>query len=413
MRVVFVAGSAQMGGTERNVLRLSGALRARGLVVEVVLLGAGGPLLEDFRRQQIPVSLLSWTYRARAFPTELRRLTQTLRERRPDLVQSFGYPTIWWGVLAALGGTAAARVIAIQAWDTWKGRMERMLDRAVAPAVHLAIADGEGARRFAAEQQGLPAERTRTLYDGVDPADVTPHAPRADVRSSLGVPAAAPVIGVVARLDDAHKGQSVLLQAAPRVLATRPDAFFVLVGEGSDRASLEAQADRQGIRDRVRFPGTRADLGDVLAALDLLVIPSRRFESLPKILVEGMAASRPIVASRVGDIPELLEDGRTGRLVPPEDPLALAEVILDCLADANAARAMGAAAREAIGRRGLTLPATAEALQGLYEELLRVGPFLPPPGTRVRIWAAALAYLASQAVRSRRRRAGRGPGGAA
>lgn len=404
MRVVFVAGSAAMGGTERNVLRLAGALQARGTSVEVVLLSASGPLLAAFEARGIPIHPLAWSYRVRAFPAELARLQETLGRCRPDLVHSYGYPTIWWGTLAALRAGAAARVIAIQAWDTWKGESEYRLDRATSPAVHLAIADGEGVRQFAVERYGLPAARTRTLYDGADPEDITPRLPRAEARASLGICPADRAIGVVARLDDVHKGQAVLLETAPQVLAARPEAVVVLVGDGSDRAALETKAAGLGITGRVRFAGTRNDLGDVLSALDLLVIPSRRFESVPKILVEGMAAGLPIVATRVGDIPELLEDRRTGRLVPAEDPAALAAALLEILGDADSAAALGGAAREAIARRGLTLEGTAERLVGLYRDLCRERSPDPPRGTQVRmLWAAGL-YLTTQALRTRRRR---------
>ncbi len=404
MRVVFVAGSARMGGTEWNVLRLAGALSARGVAVEVVLLSDDGPLMEAYRARDIPLTAISWSYRVRSFPADLARLTAVLQERRQDVVHSYGYPTIWWGTLAALKARSGSRVIAIQAWDTWKGRTEILLDRAQVPAIHLAIADGEGARRYAVAQQRLPPERTRTVYDGVDPAELAPTRPREATRISLGVSGDGPAIGVVARLDDVHKGQSVLLRAAPRILADAPGATFVLVGDGADRDGLETLAQRTGVAERVQFPGTRTDLGDVLSALDLLVIPSVRFESVPKILLEGMAAGCPIVASRVGDIPELLDDGLNGRLVPPGDPEMLADAIVACLADPAAAAALGARARETVIAKGLTLEATATALQGLYADLLREGPLPPvPPGVRRRMWAVGWLYLAKQAARARRR----------
>lgn len=404
MRVVFVAGSAQMGGTERNVLRLADALLGRGVSVEVVLLSDGGALAEAYRARQIPVTAIPWSYRARAFPAEMGRLTAALEKRQPDVVHGYGYPAIWWGTLAALEVGSAARVIAIQAWDTWKRRAEVLLDRAQAPAVNLAIADGEGARRFAVKQQGLPPERTRTVYDGADVAELAPTRPREATRAALGIAGDAPAIGVVARLDDVHKGQSVLLRAAPRILAAVPAATIVLVGDGADRAALEALAAQTRITGQVRFAETRTDLGDVLAALDLLVIPSLRFESVPKILVEGMAVGRPIVASRVGDIPELLEDGRTGRLVPPGDPLALADAILACLSDPLNAAALGVAARETIQAKGLTLEATAATIHGVYADLWRQGPlFTVARGIRRRMLAAACLYLATQAWRARRR----------
>jgi glycosyltransferase involved in cell wall biosynthesis len=413
MRVTFVASSAQVGGTERNVLRLAAALLARDVAVEVVLLSDAGPLAEAYRARRVPVTTVRWSYRARAFPEEMGRLAAALARVRPDVVHSYGYPTIWWGTLAALEAGSAARVIAVQAWDAWKRWAEVLLDRAQAPAIHLAIADGEGARRFAVAQQNLPPERTRTVYDGVEPAELVPTRPRQATRADLGISGDGLAIGVVARLNDAHKGQSVLLRAAPRILAAVPAATFVLVGDGTDRASLEALAVRTRLGDRVQFAGTRTDLGDVLAALDLLVIPSLRFESVPKILVEGMAAGRPIVASRVGDIPELLEDGRTGRLVPPGDPVALADAILACLADPAAAAGLGAGAREMVAAKGLTLEATAATIHGLYTDLLQEASMpAAPPRIRRRIRAAAWLYVTAHAMRARRQRVAALMGGA-
>jgi len=405
MRVVFVAGSAGMGGTERNVLRLAGALLAQGVAVEVLLLSGEGPLAEAYRARRIPVGHVAWSYRARAFSVDLARLAAAIGARKPGIVHAYGYPTIWWGVLAALDAGTGARVIAIQAWDTWKRWSERLLDRAQAPAIHLAIADGEGARRFAAAQQRLPPDRTRTVYDGVEPGDLLPTRTREATRADLGITGGGPAIGVVARLDDIHKGQSVLLRAAPTILAAAPAATFVLVGDGADRGALEELAAALRISNRVRFVGTRTDLGDVLGALDLLAIPSLRFESVPKILVEGMATGRAIVASRVGDIPELLEDGRTGRLVPPGDAAALAAAILGCLTTPAAAAKMGSAAMAEVARKGLHLQSTAVTLCGLYADLLREGPFpAPPPRVRRRIRMAASLYVADQALRARRRK---------
>lgn len=408
MRIVFVAGSAQMGGTERNVLRLATALRARGATVAVILLSENGPLVEASRAGCIRAVAVPCSFRVRDFPSDLLRLEAALSEQRPDVVESFGYPTVWWGTLAALRSASAARVIAIQAHDTWKGWTEILLDRWQAPAVHLAIADGEGARRFAVTQQHLAPERTRTVYDGIEPGELAPTRPREVTRASLGLSRDEPAIGVVARLDDVHKGQSVLLRAAPAILADAPGATFVLVGDVADRTALGGLAKRIGVAERVRFPGTRTDLGDVLAALDLLAIPSLQFESVPKILVEAMAAGRPIVASRVGDIPELLEDGRTGRLVPPGDPAALAQAIRNCLRDSAAAAALGTAASETIAAKGLTLEATTATLHGLLTDLVKNGPLPPaPPGVERRMRAAAWLYLVRLALRARRRRAAR------
>ncbi|MFQ5757129.1 MAG: glycosyltransferase [Acidiferrobacterales bacterium] len=246
----------------------------------------------------------------------------------------------------------------------------------------------------------------------MEPAELVPTRPSAATRAALGIPGEGPAIGVVARLDDRHKGQSVLLRAASRILQVMPTATFVFIGDGADRAALESLAARTHIAGHVRFVGTRTDLGDVLTMLDLLVIPSRRYESVPKILLEGMAAGCPIVASRIGDIPELLEDGRTERLVSPGDHEALADAILDCLANPGTAASLATAARTAVASKDLTLEATAATLERLYADLVQERPLRPASlSIRRRIWAVAWLYLAVEAVRAKYRRGTHAMGG--
>ena len=125
------------------------------------------------------------------------------------------------------------------------------------------------------------------------------------------------IVGVVARLEP-EKGHPTLLEAWPLVLRAVPDAYLLIVGEGSRRDALEAQARELRIAHRVVFTGRRDDVPAVTAALDVAVLPSYR-EAQGLVILEAMALSRPVVASNVGGIPEMIEDGVTGLLVPPHD----------------------------------------------------------------------------------------------
>lgn len=141
----------------------------------------------------------------------------------------------------------------------------------------------------------------------------------------------AQIVGVVARLEP-EKGHPTLIDAWPQVLRGIPDAHLLVVGEGSRREALEAQVADRGIGDRVTFTGRRDDVPAVTAALDVAVLPSYR-EAQGLTILEAMALSRPVIASNVGGIPEMVEDGRTGLLVPPHDPEALARAITRLLTD--------------------------------------------------------------------------------
>jgi glycosyltransferase involved in cell wall biosynthesis len=166
-----------------------------------------------------------------------------------------------------------------------------------------------------------------------------------------------------------------------------------LVGGGADEPNLRRLTSDLGIADRVVFAGPQSHLADVLHALDILAIPSLQFESVPKILLEGMAAGRPVVASRVGDIPEILQHGVTGLLVEPGDPVGLATAICRLLAHSDEAKVLGDRARVALLSRGITLRQSLATLSQLYESLVAEQAERPDPRLKARMRRAMLVFF--------------------
>lgn len=190
---------------------------------------------------------------------------------------------------------------------------------------------------------------------------------RGQLRAELGLGRDAPLVGMVARLVPI-KAHEVFLAAAAEVGRRLPQSRFLVVGDGARRAELETLAERLGLKDRVLFLGWRRDLDRIYADLDLVALTSIN-EGSPVSLIEAMAAARPVVATRVGGVPDLVEDGVTGCLVPRGDADALAEVMVGLLADLDRRQAMGQAGRKRV------IPAfSAGRLLGdmdrLYAELL-------------------------------------------
>jgi glycosyltransferase involved in cell wall biosynthesis len=177
-------------------------------------------------------------------------------------------------------------------------------------------------------RRGVPVS---LIYNGVDLERYNHQQPCCTLHEDYSIPEDAQIVGVIARLE-AEKGHRTLLEAWPLVLAAQPRAWLLIVGEGSERDSLEAEAASLGISDRVVFTGRREDVPAVTAALDVSVLPSYR-EAQGLSVLEAMALGRPVVASRVGGIPEMIEDGVSGLLVPPNDREALASAIVRLLAD--------------------------------------------------------------------------------
>jgi glycosyltransferase involved in cell wall biosynthesis len=167
-----------------------------------------------------------------------------------------------------------------------------------------------------------------------------------EVREELGIPPDATVVGVSAALVPI-KGHAYLLAAFAAALGALPNCVLVLAGDGPRRTDLEQQAHRLGIADRVWFLGHRTDIQRVVQAYDVVALASVT-ESLPFSLLEGMAYERPALATAVGGVPELVEDGVNGRLVPPRDVDALSEALIDLLGDMERLERMGKAARRRV-----------------------------------------------------------------
>jgi glycosyltransferase involved in cell wall biosynthesis len=191
--------------------------------------------------------------------------------------------------------------------------------------------------------------------------------PRGALRAELGVPPDVPLAGIVARLVPV-KAHETFLEAAAELRRGHPTARFVIVGDGERRAALEAQAGALGLGDAVHFLGWRHDLASVYADLDVVCLTSLN-EGSPVALIEAMAAARPVVATAVGGVPEVVRDGASGYLVPPRDPVALAARIAEVLAAPETARRLGLAARDAVYPK-YTIGRLIGDLETLYLDLL-------------------------------------------
>ena len=180
-------------------------------------------------------------------------------------------------------------------------------------------------------QAGILRERIAIVHDGIDIERFGTMMPKARARLAIGISPGIPIIGVVAALVN-HKGHRYLLDAMPMVLEKKSDAHLVIAGDGPLRKSLESQSRQLGIVKAVTFLGQIEKVPEFLAAIDLFVLPSH-MEGLCQALIEALAAGIPCIATRAGGIPDVIEDGRSGLLVPPRDPNALAYAVNRVLDD--------------------------------------------------------------------------------
>jgi L-malate glycosyltransferase len=322
------------GGTQRQLIELLKRIDRQRFRIHPVCFHDDGPWTSRVAELGDPITRFPiHGFRQPATVHQLLRFARWCREHDIAVVHAW---EIYSNIFGLPGAALAGVPLRIGSRRGLGGPPAvRRLQTLACRAAHRMVANS----RAAASQliaQGVPAGHIDIIPNGID-LSMFP------VRHNRPQPRR---IAVVARLWQ-EKRIDVLIAAAPRVLARYPDVEFQIVGDGPCRESLTAQARDAGVLPHVRFMGHRDDVPVILAVSDLFVLPSES-EASPNVIIEAMAAGLPVVASRVGGIPELVADGVTGHLVPPADPPALAAAILDLLDQPGRAIAFGKAARARI-----------------------------------------------------------------
>ncbi|OHB81887.1 MAG: hypothetical protein A2W31_15620 [Planctomycetes bacterium RBG_16_64_10] len=330
---MFLLTSMPVGGAETLLVSLVGRLSRARFAPELCCLKELGPLGQVLACQ-IPAhcGLLAHKYDGRVLP----RLVQLLRRRRIDILITVGAgDKMFWGRLAARLAGVPVVLCAVHStgWPDRIGRLNRLLTGLTDGFI--AVADAHG--RYLVECEGFPAPKVHVIRNGVDTQGFARRSDKASYRAALGLPPRAPVVGIVAALRP-EKNHALFLRGAGRVLRRIPTAQFVVVGDGPQRTELARLAAQLGIDRSVHFLGTRTDIPDLLAALDVFAITSDA-EANPVSILEAMSAGLPVVATQVGSVSESVGDGKTGYLVPAGAEEPLAARLIELLAAPRRARA--------------------------------------------------------------------------
>jgi glycosyltransferase involved in cell wall biosynthesis len=337
-----------IGGAEQLILMSVPRLQRLGFDVTVACLKGWGPLGEELEAQGVRAVALG---AARAW--DLRAVGRLLALIRRERIQILHAHMFLANLAARLIGRLAGVPIVICAHhdtDLDMPLYQRLAERATASLSDTVVACSEAVRRYALRTYGLRPGQVRTLRNAIaiEETEAEPEptpATREALRRELGTGPGDLLIGTVGRLVEPKKGIPVFLAAARRMADSLPAARFVIVGEGPARQRLEALATREGVGHRTVFTGLRRDIPRLMHALDLFVQPSN-WEGFGLTLVEAMSAGVPVVATRVGGVPEVVIDGVTGLLVPPAEPETLASACLTLLSDPLLAARFGEAGRE-------------------------------------------------------------------
>jgi glycosyltransferase involved in cell wall biosynthesis len=363
MRILHLISSEGLYGAESMMVALCAELRRLGCDVTV-------GVFQDGRRSHTEVASAAeargvnvrfFPCRSRADWKTVRLIRQDLDTNRVDILHSHGYKADVYAYL----GSRRRRPILISTCHSWPQgarvlRLYAAIDRLALRAFDgVATMSREVAMKLA--RSGVRALNLHVISNGVDCAAFE-HC-RPTLRNELPRVGGS-IVGLVARMVPA-KGVPVFLRAARQVLKVDPDVTFVLIGGGPSQADFEQMAEELGVAQNVVFTGARRDMPGVYASLDVLALPSLE-EAMPMAVLEGMSAGKPVIATPVGAIPELLIPEKTGYLTPVGDADALAASILKLVRNPALAEAMGRSGRERV-RANFSVASAASSYLALYE----------------------------------------------
>lgn len=368
-RVLYLIVDLTVGGAEDHLLSLARNLDKARFLPVVCCIGRKGPIGAEIEAAGVRVEELG-KLRKGGFDREVVPLLRALiRRERIDLVHAHMYHANLYGRLAAFREGIPA-VISVHNTYVRPKILRRFLNGWLARRTPFLLAGSEAIRDDIVKYDGVPPGKIHVIPYGVDAEKFHCAFSREEVREKLGLPKDRFIVGTVGRLEE-QKGQKYLIEAAGRLRREGREATLLIVGSGREEDRLREQAMREGVGDAALFLGTRRDLPELFRAMDVFAFPSL-WEGFPIALLSAMAAGLPVIVTPVGGVPEVVEDGTNGLIVPAGDPAALAAAIRRVHEDPVGASVLGGAA-EATIRNRYSHRTTARRIMEIYEQVLGPG----------------------------------------
>ncbi len=370
LRLLLLTVGLGIGGTEGQILEIATRLNRARFDVSVCALKEGGVVGEELQRQGVRVITLNgsgvWDFRM------IPRLYRVIQTERPDIIHAF----LFWANLSSRVVGRLLRVSVLissyRGMDLPRKWPYRLADRWTVKWSRAITCCSDAVRRSVFSHLGGGRERYLTIPNGVDLDRFVQG--KLPTKEELGLlQSDTPVIGTVCRLAEPEKGLTILMQAMGQLKSGSATPWFqlLIVGEGQAYGMLRDLRAQLGLSEWVVFCGMRRDIERVLPLMQIFVMPSLS-EGFGIAIVEAMAACRPVVATAVGGIPEIVVHGETGLLVPPGDPSALAAAIQDLLSHPAKARSFGHRGRQRV-QECFSIQSVVQRHEELYEALYRVG----------------------------------------
>jgi glycosyltransferase involved in cell wall biosynthesis len=377
-RVLHLVSSFEIGGTERQAAALLKRLDRDQYDVRLAVLRKSGPFYQEIASyfSEVPEFPLTSFYDANALKQWL-RLGRLIRRERISVLHAHDFYSSFFGTVAArmsgIRSIASQRHLKLsdRRVHDWGGRFtHRLADRVVvnseAVKKHLVASGAAQPAKIVVIKNGLVLTDDELRVSGLEGGAKIKRQRHDELCGALGLDRTSKLIGVVARLHPV-KGHRVLLEAAAQIVRVKSKAYFLLVGDGPLRSEIEERLTRLGLSDRVLLLGDRTDVARLLLSFDLFVLPSLQ-EGLPNAVMEAMAAAVPVVATAVGGTTELIKDGETGFLAPPEQAAEITSRILLALSDEKASALMGWRGREHV-MKDYSVERMVKSVEQVYRDL--------------------------------------------
>lgn len=366
VRICYLFPELKGGGSEKHVIQLACALRQRGYDARITCIFREGPLAREAREREIPFVCLNLPYRWGL--RTLLSLFHWIRSNPMDILHTYLFGFHFFAGLSARFLKIPIIISSRRGISYEQKRRHRWLEKLGNLFVDRVICCSKAVEAWTLEKEQISPAKVLTVYNGVDRKQFDSSGSHSNIRQEFHIPSDAPLIGTVANMA-IEKGYPYLLEAAQLIFQKLPKAWFLFVGFGPLEQEIKEKARQFSGHEQIIFAGARTDITNLMEAMDVFVLASI-MEGFPNVLLEALAMAKPVVATRVGGIPELIESGQNGTLVPPRSGEALADAVLSLLADPVHARLLGKRGQEKI-ERGFTLERMVNQYEEFYLALLK------------------------------------------
>jgi glycosyltransferase involved in cell wall biosynthesis len=371
LRILQIVDGFRMGGAENKLRELIERLDHGKYEIMLVNVGPTGPLQAAFER--LGIEMFNFPRRFAFDPLPFLKLYRLMRQRRIDIVQT----TLFWADFVGAPAAKLAGVPVILSWETvshegdpYHNNFQRRNGyRLAMKYADRIIAVSREVKESLIRRRGIPEEKIQVIYYGVDLEQFHPNGRDSVLakRREINVRPEEFLIGIVARLEP-WKGHRYFIEAFAEVAPRFPHARVILIGDGSLRSELESMTRQKKLQERISFLGVRNDVAQLVNCLDLFVLPSLPGEGLPNVLLEAMACGKPVIATQVGGVPELVYNNQNGYLAPPGNAKALSETLAQALSNRARLQQLALAGKAAV-EKSFSLNQQIAAFQNTFDEL--------------------------------------------